>query len=125
MTEGARAGTRSPAQLASAACGAGLFASAFLWRDVRAAFYTACIVGACITVLSVAAWARRAELRWANAALAMGLFFWTLLLPTNQDGAIVLTNFLVSMLVLIFSFFPLQARGEPLTSWTVPPNPDF
>jgi hypothetical protein len=112
---------RSRALFVSAALGAWLFGSAFLWEPTAPEFYNACVTGAAVCLLSLVAWARVGWLHFGLVGLSAWLFTSTILMQ-HDDGRIAFNNLLVSVGLLVCAFFPLQETSEPLTSWTTPPS---
>jgi hypothetical protein len=95
--------TRS--RLTSAALGIWTVVSAFHWRD-RYQFTSTVITGVVIAVCALLAWVRTPWARVGTTAAAVWLFFSPILLPYQQKGLLA-SQWLVSLVVMVCSFFPL------------------
>jgi hypothetical protein len=106
----------SLARTTSIALGGWLVASAFIWRDPHQ-FASTLISGAIIALCSLVAWVRVPWLRVWNSAVAVWVFFSSILLP-YQYPALAVNQMLVGLAVLVCSFLPLIAvsadEGTPL-----------
>ncbi len=84
-----------------------LFLSSFLWPHGAAQLTNALITGVIIMVLSLLVLAGFTRMRYANAIVAVWLFFATLMLPDLRLG-LMWNNCLVAMAVFVISMVPAE-----------------